>query len=96
MKGRHIKYEGRLVHGRNNDNPNTPIKRHILKTEMGDEFTACGIAVEEMNGYDRKSWEHPEMQNGGYCTCPDCIRQVEGWLNVIKKCPGLIAKLKGG
>lgn len=95
MKGQRLKYNGNLTRGRNSDSPDTPVRWHVADnpTAAGD-FIACGVAMEELEEVAESFEEETEDKIGGYCTCPDCIDQINGWLEIIKNCPGIMAKLK--
>jgi hypothetical protein len=92
MKTR-LKYNGGLIYGATDFGEEK--RWHISDAPTaGGEFTACGVAheqIEDASGYD---FAEMPSRDGGICTCPECIEQLYGWQEMIERAPGLFTKEK--
>lgn len=83
-----IRYNGNLLYGAVDHGESK--RWHIADNpSAGGEFTACGIAHEQVE--DVSGFEFGEMpqKTGGFCTCEECISQLIGWKEIINEAPTL-------
>ena len=92
-KIKRLRYNGTLIYG--STSAGDPRRWHVYGTPTaGGDFTARGVAAEQIedeSGFDFGSM--PEKV-GGICTCAECIEQLILWKEVIEKAPKL-REMKG-
>lgn len=85
-----LRYNGTLIYGATSDGESK--RWHVYGTPTaGGDFTACGVAAEQIE--DASAFDFGSMPEkvGGICTCEECIEQLILWKKVIEKAPRLQA-----
>lgn len=93
-KGKRMQFHGELIRGRSEESD--PLCWHIAEnpTAAGD-FSACGVAFEEMEMIAEALGEATEQKTTGICTCEECIRQLKSWKEIISKAPAIMRDEEG-
>lgn len=79
-----LKYRGELIYGAINEDDPKP-RWHILTPYIaGGEFTACGMAYDEIERVTELNGCKIKIKTGGTCTCEECIRVLYEWKKIIE------------